>query len=162
MNFQIIMRVFLKVYGFSHLHVWERTFLDNLKHWISIYQPPLSPPLLQSVVPDCGCKDKPISSPFPNFFTHFLKVFSINRDRTFLIRHLEQWFFIQSSYLTHLFRINPGKKKVGWLSLYKVFWNNTGQKKKEKGKEGKAGRERKESGKKKRHLSEKKKAGKDR
>lgn len=83
MNFQIIIGVFLKVYAFSHLHAWERTFLDNLKHWISIYQPPLSPPLLQSVVPDCGCKDKPIISPFPNFFTPFFKLFSINMDRRF-------------------------------------------------------------------------------
>ena len=39
---------------------------------------------------------------------------------------------------------------MGVLSLYKVFRNNTEQKKKEKGKEGKAGRERKDSGKKKR------------
>ena len=33
---------------------------------------------------------------------------------------------------------------MGVLSLYKVFRNNTEQKKKEKGKEGKAGRKRKE------------------
>ena len=83
MNFQIIIGVFLKVYTFSLLPVWERTFLDNLKHWVSICQPPLSPPLLQSVVPDCGCKDKPISSPFPNFFTHFFKLFSNNTDSIF-------------------------------------------------------------------------------
>ena len=45
---------------------------------------------------------------------------------------------------------------MGVLSLYKVFRNNTGQKKKEKGKEGKAGRERKDSGKKKRKRREEK------
>ena len=151
MNLQIIIGVFLKVYAFSLLPVWERTFLDNLKHWISIYQSPLSPPLLQSVVPDCGCKDKPIISPFPNFFTHFLKVFSINRDRTFLIRHLEQWFFIQSSYLTHLFRINPGKKKVGY-SLFTRF-SEIIQDKKKKRRRGR---------KKKRQILDKKNAGKDR
>ena len=80
-------------------------------------------------------------------------------------------------------KINPGKKKRGVLSLYTVFRNNTGQKKKEKGKEGKVGRERKEKKeegkreeqaekekeeerkrgrKKKRYLLYKKKAGKDR
>ena len=112
MNFQILIGVFFESLCFSHLHVWERTFLDNLKHWISIYQPHLSPPLLQSVVPDCGCKDKPIISPFPNFFTHFLKVFSINRDRTFLIRHLEQWFFY-AIFLSYSSLQNKSRLKEG-------------------------------------------------
>ena len=94
----------------------KELFFDNLKHWISIHQPPLSTPLLQSVVPDCGCKDKPISSPFPNFFTHFLKVFSINRDRTFLIRHLEQWFFY-AIFLSYSSLQNKSRLKEGGVTL---------------------------------------------
>ena len=45
---------------------------------------------------------------------------------------------------------------MGVLSLYKVFRNNTEQKKKEKGKEGKVGRERKDCGKKKRKRGKRK------
>lgn len=126
MNFQILKRVFWKVYGFTCLHAWERTFLDNLKRWISICHPPLSAPLVQSVVPDCGCKDKPISSPFPNFFTHFFRLFSNNIDRKVLIRHLERAFFIQSSFLTPLCRRNTGKKKVRLLSLSPGFQKEYG------------------------------------